>query len=96
MGALNLDILGPALVAGLLILATHVPLGAIVLNRGLIFIDIALAQVAALGVVFASLMWGARRFGSSRLCAVAAAVGCSAILTWTDSRWPGSRRRSSG
>ena len=88
MGALNLDILGPALVAGLLILATHVPLGMIVLNRGLIFIDIALAQVAALGVVFASLMWGASSIWVVQLCAVGAAIGCSAILTWTDSRWP--------
>lgn len=88
MGALNLDILGPALVAGLLILATHVPLGMIVLNRGIIFIDIALAQVAALGVVFASLMWGASSMWIVQLCAVAAAIGCSAILTWTDRRWP--------
>jgi zinc/manganese transport system permease protein len=88
LGALNLDILGPALVAGLLILATHVPLGTIVLSRGLIFIDIALAQVAALGVVFASLMWGASSIWVVQLCAVAAAIGCAAILTWTDSRWP--------
>ena len=88
MGALDLDILGPALVAGLLILATHVPLGTIVLNRGLIFIDIALAQVAALGVVFASLMWGASSIWVVQLCAVVAAIGCAAILTWTDSRWP--------
>jgi len=88
LGALNLDILGPALVAGLLILATHVPLGMIVLNRGIIFIDIALAQVAALGVVFASLMWGASSMWIVQLCAVAAAIGCSAILTWTDRRWP--------
>ena len=88
MGALNLDILGPALVAGLLILATHVPLGMIVLNRGIIFIDIALAQVAALGVVFASLMWGTSSIWIVQLCAVAAAIGCSAILTWTDKRWP--------
>ena len=88
MGALNLDILGPALVAGLLILATHVPLGMIVLNRGIIFIDIALAQVAALGVVFASLMWGTSSMWIVQLCAVSAAIGCSAILTWTDRRWP--------
>ncbi|HEY9214825.1 MAG TPA: metal ABC transporter permease, partial [Ancylobacter sp.] len=59
MNALSLDILGPAFVAGLLILATHVPLGTIVLNRGIIFIDIALAQVAALGVVFGNMMLGA-------------------------------------
>ena len=74
MGALSLDILGPALVAGILILATHVPLGTIVLGRGIIFIDIALAQVAALGVVFGTLMWGAASFWVIQLAAVTAAI----------------------
>lgn len=88
MNALSLDILGPALVAGLLILATHVPLGAIVLSRGIIFIDIALAQVAALGVVFGNLMLGATTGWAVQLSAVGAAVGCSLLLTWTDKRFP--------
>lgn len=88
MNALSLDILGPALVAGLLILATHVPLGAIVLSRGIIFIDIALAQVAALGVVFGNMVLGATSGWSVQLSAVGAAVGCSLLLTWTDKRFP--------
>ena len=41
---LELSILGPAFIAGLLILATHVPLGQEVLKRGIIFIDLAIAQ----------------------------------------------------
>jgi zinc/manganese transport system permease protein len=88
LGALSLDILGPALVAGILILATHVPLGAIVLGRGIIFIDIALAQVAALGVVFGNLMWGEASIWVIQLAAVTAAIACAALLTWTDQRWP--------
>jgi zinc/manganese transport system permease protein len=84
MTALSLSILGPALLAGLLILATHVPLGAIVLSRGIIFIDIALAQVAALGVVFGNWMWGA---WAVPISAVAAAIGCAMFLTWTDKRF---------
>lgn len=88
MNALSLDILGPAFVAGLLILATHVPLGTIVLNRGIIFIDIALAQVAALGVVFGTLMIGSGTSWAIQLSALAAAVGCSMLLTWTDKRFP--------
>lgn len=88
VSALSLDILGPALVAGLLILATHVPLGTIVLNRGIIFIDIALAQVAALGVVFGNLVLGATTGWAVQLSAVGAAVGCSLLLTWTDKRFP--------
>jgi zinc/manganese transport system permease protein len=43
----------PALVAGLLVLITHVPLGRAVLQRGIIFIDLAIAQIAGLGVIIA-------------------------------------------
>ncbi|MBD3646180.1 MAG: metal ABC transporter permease, partial [Pseudomonadales bacterium] len=38
---IELSILGPALLAGLLVTATHVPLGQEVLRRGIIFIDLA-------------------------------------------------------
>ena len=80
-----LGILGPALVAGLIILSTHVPLGAIVLRRGIIFIDISLAQVAALGVVFGNLAWGSvAGWWGVQLSAIAAAIGCAMLLTWTD------------
>ena len=51
---LDASILGPACLAGLIVLATHVPLGKQVLSRGIIFIDLAIAQVAALaGSIFA-------------------------------------------
>jgi zinc/manganese transport system permease protein len=49
-----LDIGLPVLAAGLLILASHIPLGHQVLKRGIVFIDLAIAQVAALGTVLAS------------------------------------------
>ncbi|RTZ74110.1 MAG: metal ABC transporter permease, partial [Gammaproteobacteria bacterium] len=39
--ALDASILGPAFAAGLLVLFTHVPLGRVVLRRGIIFIDLA-------------------------------------------------------
>jgi zinc/manganese transport system permease protein len=48
---LNLTILGPAFLAGLLVLSTHVPLGQQVLRRGIIFIDLAIAQIAGVGVL---------------------------------------------
>ena len=48
--ALDSGILVPALIAGLLVLATHIPLGAQVLDRGIVFIDLAIAQIATLGV----------------------------------------------
>lgn len=50
---LDISILGPAFVAGLLVLSTHVPLGQQVLARGIIFLDLAVAQIAGLGVIIA-------------------------------------------
>ena len=48
-----LSILLPAFAAGILVLSTHVLLGSQVLKRGIIFIDLAIAQVAALGAIIA-------------------------------------------
>ena len=50
---IHIDILWPALLAGLLVLSTHVPLGREVLQRGIIFLDLAIAQIAALGLIIA-------------------------------------------
>lgn len=47
------SILIPAFIAGLLVLSTHVPLGGEVLKRGIIFIDLAIAQIAGLGLIAA-------------------------------------------
>lgn len=44
-----MQVLLPAFAAGILVLSTHVVLGQQVLKRGIIFIDLAIAQVAALG-----------------------------------------------
>jgi zinc/manganese transport system permease protein len=52
------DILLPALVAGLLVISTHVPLGFKVLSRGIIFMDLAIAQVAGLGALLITVVIG--------------------------------------
>lgn len=44
-------ILAPAFIAGALISLAHVPLGIEVLKRGIIFLDLAVAQCAALGML---------------------------------------------
>lgn len=44
-------LLAPAFVAGALISLVHVPLGQEVLRRGIIFLDLAVAQFAALGMI---------------------------------------------
>ncbi|MGH8172771.1 MAG: metal ABC transporter permease [Rhodanobacteraceae bacterium] len=84
---LELSILGPACVAGLLVLSTHVPLGQQVLARGIIFIDLAIAQVAALGVILAQYLGiDEHGFGVQVAAAIAALIG-AALLTWTDRKW---------
>jgi len=88
LDALDLSILGPAFVAGLLVLATHVPMGQQVLARGIVFIDLAIAQIAGLGVIAADFMgWEPRGF-AVQVAAVGAALVGALILTFTEKRWP--------
>jgi zinc/manganese transport system permease protein len=64
--AADLTILWPAFLAGLLVTATHVPLGIQVLNRGIVFIDLAIAQIAGLGVILADWLGSSPRAGRCR------------------------------
>jgi zinc/manganese transport system permease protein len=56
MNDIDPGILFPAFIAGLLVIATHIPLGMKVLERGVIFADLAVAQIAGLGVIIAGLL----------------------------------------
>jgi zinc/manganese transport system permease protein len=86
--AVDWSIVGPALVAGLLVLATHVPLGAQVLRKGIVFIDLAVAQIAGLGVIVAdALGWEPQGWGVQGAAVLAALAG-AALLTWLERRWP--------
>lgn len=85
---LDIGILGPACAAGLLVLATHVPLGKQVLSRGIIFIDLAVAQIAGLGVILATAMGIDEHGYAAQLAAAAAALLGAGLLAWTDRRWP--------
>jgi zinc/manganese transport system permease protein len=58
LASLEPGILLPAFAAGLLVLASHVPLGQAVLRRGIVFLDLAIAQIAGLGVVIAHSLGG--------------------------------------
>jgi zinc/manganese transport system permease protein len=85
--ALDWGILGPALIAGLLVLATHVPLGAQVLERGIVFIDLAIAQIAGLGVIAADALGAPDGGLMVQLAAVSAALLGAWLLTWTEKRF---------
>ena len=87
LAALDAGILGPAFLAGLLVIATHVPLGQQVLRRGIIFIDLAIAQIAGLGVIAAHSLGLVEDGWAVQLAAVAAALLGASLLTWTDRRW---------
>ena len=88
MNEFELSIIGPALVACLLVLSTHVPLGTEVLRRGIIFIDLAIAQVAGLGVIAADTMGWEAEGWMVQVAAVSGALIAAFVLHWTDKRWP--------
>jgi zinc/manganese transport system permease protein len=85
--ALDVSILGPAFLAGLLVLATHVPLGRQVLARGIIFIDLAIAQAAGLGVIVAGVLGWDPHGVSAQAAAFIAAIAGASFLAWTDARF---------
>ena len=88
MNTYEFSIIVPAFLASLLVLSTHVPLGTEVLRRGIIFIDLAIAQVAGLGVIAADTMGWEAEGWMVQIAAVTAALIAAYILHWTDKRWP--------
>jgi zinc/manganese transport system permease protein len=71
-----------------LVLSTHVPFGQEVLRRGIIFIDLAIAQVAGLGVIAADAMNCEHGGIQVQVAAVLAALAAAFALHWTETRWP--------
>lgn len=86
--AFDPGLLVPPLLAGVLVLMSHVPLGMQVLARGIVFIDLAVAQVAGLGVIAASLAGFSDHSLARQVAAASAAIAGALVLTWTDRRWP--------
>jgi zinc/manganese transport system permease protein len=90
---MNLDanaasILLPAFIAGLLVAVTHVPLGMQVLSRGIVFIDLAVAQIAGVGVIAADALGWEPRGIAVQVAALLSALAGALLLTWTERRWP--------
>jgi zinc/manganese transport system permease protein len=88
MNTLELSILLPSFVAGLLILATHIPFGMRVLQRGVIFADIAIAQIAGLGVIIAALLELNHEPLLVQLIAASSALCGAGLLAWIERSAP--------
>jgi zinc/manganese transport system permease protein len=59
-----------------------------VLTRGIIFIDIAIAQIAGLGVLIADYFGFEAQGIAVQVSALSAALAGALLLTWTERRWP--------
>ena len=86
--ATELSIIVPAFAVGLLVLATHVPLGMQVLSRGIVFIDLAIAQIAGVGVVLAANLGFETEGWAVQIAALGAALAGALLLTWTERKYP--------
>jgi len=84
----DLSILWPALIAGVLVVLSHVPLGQQVLSRGIVFIDLAIAQVAGFGVIAAHALGMGVQGWAAQFAAVGAALLGALLLTWTERKRP--------
>ena len=81
---LELSLIVPPFLAGALVLSTHVPLGQEVLKRGIIFIDIAIAQIAALGVIAATVFGGELAIWQIQFFAGLSAISGAALIHWLE------------
>jgi len=88
VNSIELDILLPAFLAGLLVLATHIPLGMKIMERGVIFADLAVAQIAGLGIVLAGLLELTEQPLLVQGIAVLSALCGAALLTWIERNLP--------
>jgi zinc/manganese transport system permease protein len=86
MNDIELSILLPAFIAGLLVLATHIPFGMKILERGVIFADLAVAQIAGLGVILAALLDLTEKPLLVQVIAATSALCGAALLAWIEKR----------
>jgi zinc/manganese transport system permease protein len=88
IGGFDLTLLLFPFLAGVLVVLTHVPLGQEVLARGIIFMDIAVAQIAGLGVILADAFgWEAHGWAVQFFAGGTALLG-SLALNLTERYWP--------
>ncbi|MDO9091765.1 MAG: metal ABC transporter permease [Rubrivivax sp.] len=82
-----------ALICGVLALA---PLGHQVLARGVVFIDLAVAQAAAAAALWAGALMDHPGWISTQTLAAAGALACAAAVAWLSKKWPAEREARIG
>ena len=82
------EIVLPATVAGLMIALIHSALGIEVLRRGIIFIDLAIAQIAGLCVVLTALWLHDPSWIETQIAAGIAALAAAAFFRWVENHLP--------
>lgn len=70
---------------------TLVPLGREVLQRGVVFVDLALAQGAACGALLSALWWDHPALWKVQASASLAALLLAGLVAWVVQRWPAQR-----
>jgi len=84
----QVSIIAPAFIAGLLVLGSHVPLGREVLGRGIIFLDIAVAQIAAFGIMLTAFLDLEGHPWLIQLVAIGSALLGAWLLNLSERRFP--------
>ena len=79
-----LEILAPGLCAGLLVTAAHAPLGIEVLRRGIVFIDLATAQVVGLAVILSGLWLAEPPWIERQAIAFGAGLAVALFFRWIE------------
>ncbi len=80
------EMMGAPVVMALILVAMHSHLGYHVVKRGVIFVDIALAQIAAFGVALALLLGGSIGTNSTWLVALVSTLVGAGLISLTRSR----------
>ncbi|MFP6705773.1 MAG: metal ABC transporter permease [Alphaproteobacteria bacterium] len=83
-GSDYIEIMGPAIGAGLMIAILHAPLGLEVLRRGIIFIDLAIAQIAGFCVVLINLWLHEPSWAIVQIAALFSAVCAALLFRWVE------------
>ena len=82
------DIVAPGLVVGLVVTAAHAPLGIEVLKRGIVFIDLATAQVVGLAVILLGVWLEEPNWIVAQGVAFTAGIAIALFFRWIERKSP--------